>query len=145
MKKTLERATRGMVFVTAGLAAMLLSACQSGPVRQDDRVLKGDEVRQLFVGNTVESYNLNTRLNSFTYYHPDGTAVQERLWKRRHGRWSIEGDGRICLSFGKREAKCRHIVRSGGRYYKERTDASGGREKIVRYRYFADGNALIRK
>jgi len=130
----------------AGLVAvLLLSACQTTPLRLADGVLTGDEVRRLFVGNTVESYNLNTRLNSFTYYHPDGTAVQERLWTRRLGRWSIDGNGKICLAFGKREAKCRHIVRSEGRYYKERIDASGRAEKIVRYRYFADGNALAAK
>ena len=136
---------RGLACIVGGIAAMMLSACQTIPLQPGDHVLTGEEIRQLFVGNTVESYNLNTRLNSFTYYHPDGTTVQERLWKRRVGRWSIDGEGRICLAFGKLEPKCRHIVRSGGRYFKERNDASGAPERIVRYRYFADGNALARK
>jgi hypothetical protein len=132
----------GLKVVVALIAAALISACQTTPVWQADGVLARMEVQQLFVGNTVESHNLNTRLNSFTYYHPDGTAVQERLWKRRLGRWSIADDGQICLAFGKGEAKCRRIVRSGGRYYKERLDPSGRYEKIVRYRYFSKGNAL---
>ena len=131
--------------VMALVAVALLSACQTIAVWQVDRVLTREEVEQLFVGNTVESHNLSTRLNSFTYYHPDGTVVQERLWKRRIGRWSITDDGQICLAFSKGEAKCRRIVRSGGRYYKERLDPSGRYERIVRYRYFANGNALANK
>ena len=136
---------QGLALVGGLIVAMVLAGCQTIPLRQPDGPLTREEVRQLFIGNTVESFNLNTRLNSFTYYHPDGTAVQERLWKRRVGRWSIQGDGQICLAFDKRAPKCRHIVRSDGRYYKERTDESGAREKIVRYRYFAIGNALARK
>ena len=128
----------------AALVGVLLAACQTSPSRDHQRVLAADEVRRLFVGNTVESYNLNTRLNSFTYYHPDGQAIQERLWSRRLGRWSIQDDGRICLAFGKRETKCRHIVSTGGRYFKIRPDEAGKPEKIVRYRYFAEGNALAR-
>ena len=136
---------RGLVTVCILLAVLLLGACQTSPSRQADAKLSREEVRQLFVGNTVESYNINTRLNSFTYYHLDGTVMQERLWKRRVGRWSIEDDGKICLAFGKRAAKCRRIVLSGGRYYKERIDESGKAAKIVRYRYFANGNALAQK
>ncbi len=136
---------RVLVIVGGLMVGVLLSACQTIPLRQADGVLTREEVRNLFVGNTVESYNLNTRFNSFTYYRPDGTAIQERLWERRAGRWSIENDGQMCLAFGKGAAKCRHIVRSGGRYFKERPDGKGGSEKIVRYRYFANGNALASK
>ena len=120
----------------------LLTACQTTPWRASDGVVPRDEVVRLFVGNTVESYNLNTRLISFTYYHPDGTALQERLWKRRKGSWQIRDDGQICLAFGKRALKCRHIVHLGGRYFKERVDENGKPERIVKYRYFAAGNAL---
>ncbi len=132
---------------TASVATLLLllAACQGNPSRDDQLVLTADEVRRLFVGNTVESYNLNTGFNSFTYYHPNGQAIQERLWQRRLGRWSIEDDGKICLAFGKRETRCRHIVSAGGRYFKIRPDEAGTPEKIVRYRYFAEGNALASK
>lgn len=105
-------------------------------------MLPVDEVRRLFVGNTVESFNLNTRLTSFTYYHPNGRATQERLWAQRKGTWSIQEDGKICLAFGKRKSKCRHIVKKDGRYYKIRPDQTGKPETIVRYRYFAAGNVL---
>jgi hypothetical protein len=128
---------------TAALAAAMLSACQTTASRTEAVVLKADEVRRLFVGNTVESHNLNTSFTSFTYYHPNGQAVQERLWARRLGTWSIQDDGRICLAFGKREAKCRHIVSRDGRYFKVRPDEQGNPQEIVRYRYFSEGNALL--
>ncbi|MDJ0739686.1 MAG: hypothetical protein QNJ91_08210 [Gammaproteobacteria bacterium] len=134
-----------MALFMAGTALSLLTACQTTPWRGGDGQLPRDEVVRLFVGNTVESFNLNTRLTSFTYYDPNGTALQERLWQRRKGTWRVRDDGQICLAFGKRQAKCRHIVRSGGRYFKERTDSAGKRERIVRYRYFVAGNSLNAK
>jgi len=73
---------------TAALAAVVLSACQTTASRSEPVALKADEVRRLFVGNTVESHNLNTSFTSFTYYHPNGQAVQERLWARRLGTWT---------------------------------------------------------
>lgn len=126
----------------AALVAVMLSACQTVGSRSDPVVLEADQVRHLFVGNTVESYNLNTSFTSFTYYHPNGQAVQERLWSRRLGTWSIQDDGKICLAFGKRETKCRHIVSRGGKYFKIRLDEKGEQQEIVRYRYFSEGNAL---
>ena len=124
------------------LVAVLLSACQTTASRSDPVVLEADQVRRLFVGNTVESYNLNTSFTSFTYYHPNGQAVQERLWARRLGSWSIQDDGKICLAFGKRKTKCRHIVSRDGKYFKIRPDEQGEQQEIVRYRYFSKGNAL---
>ena len=119
-----------------------LVGCQTLGGRDEPVTLDAAEVRRLFVGNTVESYNLNTRFTSFTYYDPQGRATQERLWARRTGSWSIQADGKICLAFKGSKAKCRHIVSRGDRYYKVRSDKSGNPETIVRYRYFAKGNAL---
>ena len=130
------------LLTAAGLIAGLLYGCQTNPARNETVVLSVDEVRRLFVGNTVESFNLNTRLTSFTYYSPNGRAAQERLWAQRKGIWSIQEDGKICLAFGKGKLKCRHIVKKDGRYYKIRPDKAGKPETVVRYRYFAAGNAL---
>lgn len=124
------------------IGATMLLGCQTLPVGDSSEVLTAPEVRRLFVGNTVESYNLNTGFNSFTYYQPNGQAIQERLWSRRMGSWKIDENGRICLAFGKSELKCRHIVRQGGKHYKVLTDDAGKQQNIVRYRYFANGNAL---
>lgn len=127
------------------VVAFLLNGCQTLAGRDQPVTLDAAEVRRLFVGNTVESYNLNTSFTSFTYYDPRGRAMQERLWARRSGTWSVQADGKICLAFGKAKPKCRHIVSRGGRYYKVRPDKSGKPETIVRYRYFAKGNALAAK
>lgn len=138
---------RPLLFV---VTAALLAGCQSSPTVSDSLIqifggyqtLTGPEVRTLFVGNTVESHNRNTRLNSITYYHPNGQAIQKRLWSQRLGKWAIEDDGKICLAFGNRSMKCRHIVKDDGRYFKVLPDSEGTPEKIVRYRYFANGNLL---
>jgi len=135
------------IIISAVLAVVLLGGCQTATNREvgEQKVLTVDEVRRLFVGNTVESYNLNTSFTSFTYYHPNGQAIQERLWVRRIGTWSIRDDGKICLSFGKRKAKCRHLVIEDGRYFKILPDEKEKTTRIVRYRYFAKGNALAKR
>lgn len=126
-------------------ALLMLQGCQTLPDKPPGTVLDETAVKRLFVGNTVESYNLNTRFTSFTYYHPNGEVQQERLWARRMGEWSIRSDGKICLAFNGRPAKCRHIVREGERHYKILPDENGQPKKIVRYRYFAAGNALAKQ
>lgn len=135
-------------------AAVLISGCSSMPSMTDampveslpffekHEKLTADQVRTLFVGNTVESYNRNTRLSSITYYHPNGQAIQQRLWSQRLGKWAIEADGKICLAFGDRSMKCRHIVKDGDTHFKVRADDDGDLQKIVRYRFFASGNLL---
>lgn len=105
--------------------------------------LTEDEVRTLLVGNTVESQDRNTQLNSITYYHPKGQVVQKRMWSKSSGRWAIEENGQICLEFGDRSMQCRHIVKEGDRYYKVRSNSDGELQKIVRYRSFAEGNRLV--
>jgi len=142
----ISRVTRIMrIVILAAIAALVLVGCQTTASRDEQRVLTVDEVRRLFVGNTVESHNLNTSFTSFTYYHPNGQAIQERLWVRRLGTWSIQDDGKICLAFGKRKAKCRHLVIDSGKYFKILPDDKGKITKIVRYRYFAEGNALAKR
>jgi len=117
-------------------------ATDSLPFFQEPKKLTEEQVTKLFIGNTVESHNLNTGLNSITYYHPNGQAVQQRLWSQRLGKWAIEDDGKICLAFGDRSMKCRHIIKDDDRFFKVRPDADGNLQKIVRYRYFAIGNRL---
>lgn len=142
----ISRVTRIMrIVILAAVAALVLVGCQTTASRDEQRVLTIDEVKRLFVGNTVESHNLNTSFTSFTYYHPNGQAIQERLWVRRLGTWSIQDDGKICLAFGKRKAKCRHLLIDGGEYFKILPDEKGKITKIVRYRYFAEGNALAKR
>lgn len=131
---------RKIIWSVVGFA--VLSGCQTMQLGGGSEIVPASEVRRLFVGNTVESYNLKTGFNSFTYYHPNGQAIQERLWARRMGTWMIQEDGQICLAFSKSSPKCRFIVKEGGRHYKVVIDEAGERQRIVRYRYFANGNAL---
>ncbi|RMG34125.1 MAG: DUF995 domain-containing protein [Gammaproteobacteria bacterium] len=121
------------------VGSLLLSGCQTMPVGQSERLLSSDEVEALFGGKTVESYNLNTRLTSFTFYRPDGHVLQQRFWSWRSGSWRVTPEGKICLKF-KRE-RCRHILAQGERYTKIKRK-KGHRVKLVRYRQFLDGNRL---
>jgi len=128
--------------ILLAIACGLFAGCQTSQFRGEQHRLQLAEVKRLFSGHTVESFNLNTRNTSFTYYGPDGRVVQERLWSRRTGSWKLTADGQICLAFHKKEPRCRHIVRKGDRYYKVLPDESGKPVRIVRYRYFSPGNAL---
>ena len=129
----------------ATILLFALNGCQTAPRRSEAQTLSAAEVKQLFIGDTVESYNLNNGMTSFTYYHPNGTLDQERLWLRRSGNWSVREDGQICLAFAKARLRCRHIVRSGDKYYKVRVDEQGNEKRIIRYRHFAEGNAFAER
>lgn len=114
----------------------------SFPFSSTPETLTEDEVRDLFVGHTVDSQNRRTGLNSITYYHPNGRAIQKRLWSQRSGTWSIQDNGQICLAFGKSSKQCRHIIKEGDRIYKIRANSDGEMQKVVRYRVFVEGNRL---
>lgn len=121
------------------LLTLLLAGCAGLPLGREARVLDADEVHRLFTDRTVESYNRNTGLTSFTYYRPDGRVLQRRFWSWRSGSWRVRPDGRICLKF--RTERCRRIVAEGDRYYK-----IAGRDpqakRLVRYRQFLPGNHI---
>lgn len=61
--------------------------------------------------------------------------------------WNLVDPGRWqdLPGFGKRKAKCRHLVIDSGKYFKILPDDKGKITKIVRYRYFAEGNALAKR
>lgn len=130
------------------VVAVSLSGCVSSPVKKSSSSLKSDEVYALFAGKTVESVSKGSGLTSFTYYGPDGSVLQQRLWSKRMGKWQVKDNGKICLTFGK-SSQCRKIrkVTEGlglnVTYYKIRKRKGKKAEEVVRYRRFVDGNRLV--
>lgn len=118
-----------------------LAGCTSLPSARDigEQRLDAQTVMRLFTDKTVESYNRNNGMTSFTYYHPDGSVLQQRFWSFRRGSWRVMGDGKICLKFDKE--RCRPINMYKGEYYK----VIPGRRRAIRYRHFIDGNLLLAK
>ena len=91
-----------------------------------------------FSGNTVRSYNRSRKLNTYTYYDPDGSVLQERFWEVRKGRWHVKPDGQICLVFER--TSCRFVGWAGDRLYKYRRTTNGELKAIIRYSDFTAGN-----
>ena len=122
------------------LAAVALSGCNAIIPTQPDqpRMLSAQEVEALFKEHTVRSYNLNTKVSTWSYYRADGQLFQERFWEKRQGRWTVEPDGAICLNVNSRS--CRYIGKVGERIYKFRPDDDGKLERIIRYKDFMPGN-----
>lgn len=129
---------RGVVLTL--VVASLLGGCKTVPVFESERLLSSNEVKALFAGRTAESYNLNTRLTSFTFYRPDGRVLQQRFWSWRTGAWRVTPKGKICLKF--QRERCRYILDEGGRYAKV-TRKKGQKVKLVRYRGFLEGNRIL--
>lgn len=128
-----------------GACAVLLSGCQAITTKPVQPVkLAADEVRLLFENRTVESFNLINGTTSFSYYGRDGTVLQERYWKMRHGTWQVTPEGQVCMAMEGKANRCRYIFEKQGKYYKYRDDQQGGLEKIIRYRQFIEGNKLDR-
>lgn len=120
------------------LAVFLLSGCATSPDIDKPVLLSAEQVRSLFSGNTVRSYNLSNKLTTWSFYQQDGTLYQERLWERRQGTWSIKSNGVICLEVT--HLTCKLIGRVGDRFYKYKVDAAGELDAIIAYRDFAVGD-----
>lgn len=133
---------RSLNFLLMVLIAGLLSACQIKPESTAPVRLSAEEVRELFVDKTVESFNLISGTTSFTYYAPNGSVDQERYWQKRKGQWQVNEQGEICLAMADKPYSCRGVYREGRNYYKYRLDAQGQMEKIIRYRQFIEGKAI---
>ncbi|GAA0788449.1 hypothetical protein [Marinobacterium sediminicola] len=123
------------------LAATVLSGCAGiSTLNQPEPEMLTTEVRALFNEHTVRSYNLNTKVSTWSYYRKDGQLFQERFWSPRKGTWSVQQDGQICLTT--KSTSCRFIGRKGDRIYKFKINDKGELEAIIRYKDFVAGNPL---
>ncbi|WP_415887714.1 hypothetical protein ACMXYO_06475 [Neptuniibacter sp. QD37_6] len=123
-------------------AIVMLVGCQVKPSDGPLTRLSGSEIKALFVGKTVESFNVISGSSSFTYYAANGQIQQERYWEERKGIWKVNNKDEICLSMEGKEFRCRGIYREGDKIYKYRLSDTGQLEKVIRYRQFIDGNTL---
>ncbi|WP_415884142.1 hypothetical protein [Neptuniibacter sp. QD34_54] len=121
---------------------VMLVGCQVKPSDEPLTQLNGSEIKALFVGKTVESFNVISGSSSFTYYAANGQIQQERYWEERKGVWKVNNKDEICLSMEGKEFRCRGIYREGDKIYKYRLSDAGQLEKVIRYRQFIDGNTL---
>lgn len=87
----------------AGLAALALAGCQQGPTEeqmaeQNKEPLSGQQVRDLFVGNTTyqTGYSNQTSWEWAGYYAEGGNARGRAWWSggqnEGKGTWKIDGD-----------------------------------------------------
>tara|TARA_B100001063_G_C16706368_1_gene525484 strand:- start:675 stop:1082 length:408 start_codon:yes stop_codon:yes gene_type:complete len=125
-----------------GLMWAMLMGCQVKSEKEPLVQLSATEVNALFMGKTVESFNLISGITSFSFYTPDGRVLQERYWEQRTGRWRVNEKAEMCMSMEGTAYRCRTIYRKGQKYYKYRLDQDGKPQKIIRYRQFIEGNAL---
>lgn len=139
------RTTRNLLL--AALLTGLLSGCDMaslGGIKKDSapETLNAAEVRKLLVGQTVESKNLDSGVVSFTFYAPDGSARQERLWTKRSGHWRITPEGEICMAMESRKESCRLVGKQKGKYRKYQVGEDGTLVPVIRYYRFLPGNPL---
>lgn len=124
------------------LAISVLTGCATGvgDTLKQPELLSAQQIRTLFVGNTVRSYNLSNKLTTWSYYRADGVLLQERLWDSRTGVWQIKDNGVVCLTVT--HMTCKLIGRVGDRIYKYKIDDVGQLDAIIIYRDFVTGNPL---
>jgi len=133
---------RSLKWAAIAMASMVLLGCQVKQEKETLEQLTGAEVQALFVGHTVESFNVISGVTSFSYYAPDGRVEQERYWEKRAGVWRINDKSEMCMSMEGKSYRCRGIYRKGNKYYKYRIGKNGELEKVIRYRQFIAGNVV---
>ncbi len=107
-----------------------------------ENTLDSSQLRNLFVGNTVESVTVPKGRKSLTYYDPQGLVRQQRGDRLRVGQWRITKRGRICLQMENQRERCRIILQENNRYNKYIVKKSGDHRLVVSYTRFMSGNPL---
>jgi len=104
--------------------------------------LNADQLKDLFVGQTVDSVTIARGRSTISYYNPNGEIRQRRAGQLRTGHWRITKKGRICLQMEDNAEKCRAVARQNGQYLKFIVKKNGRHQPVVRYIAFRDGNIL---
>ena len=105
--------------LTVGLAALMAAPTAFAGE------LSAADVKALFSGKTVESMHLKKDISGTTYYDPNGQFYGMRddsIWQ---GKWSVQDDGNICLTFESGKTRCRFIEQEDGVYYKVKVKGNG--------------------
>jgi len=103
MKKTYV----GAVLIIFALFILSCTAGEQNLIKEGHQALKGDKIRNLLSGNTIEgTYERGTYI---IYFSPDGTQYGKTSSTRDKGKWWIEGD-KYCRQWNKwsdHHVKCR--------------------------------------
>ena len=135
---------RSIAILTVLLVAISLIGCG---VATSKRTLSANEVRKLFAGKTVEGYHEKRNYAFTSYYEPDGTfrSYQGGSKTPRHGKWSVNGNGDICVYWQDTRENLRRkmVTDDKGNYWKvlfKKTPRGTKRILIVTFKSFVEGN-----
>lgn len=133
---------------------LALTVCLSGSQSFAFGNLSADEVTKIFSGNTVEGErreggtpgidapnkleDVPTRF--VVYFDKNGTARKKTGNKSKPGKWSVAGDGGLCIKWKGKKEKCAPVQKSGDVYMRTITRKSGFILFESRYISFTPGN-----
>lgn len=125
MKKLLAGLITGFLFYSSSVMA--------------EQILTGEQLTQLFSGNTYEA-TLPTRGLSMTVYaDPNGTMRGIQNGHTFETSWNVNEQGEICVSY-RDKLSCRIVIEDNGIYKKYKVDDKGKRTLLVVYKSFTAGN-----
>ena len=134
MMKAFKAGGLGMVFC---FVATIPGAAQEDAAVSQWQTLSGDEVRELFAGNTELGEGMKdleaTGLQWTAFFASDGTARRQssKSGEKAMGTWFVDANGRACVQWeGKVEPKCDAISREGDHYLRIRDGQVRARIKI---------------
>ena len=104
-----------------------------------ERVLSGEEVTQLFSGNTYDATIPSRNLKMTVYVDPDGTMRGMQSGHKFTSKWSVSEKGEICVSY-RDKMKCRTVMEENGVYKKFKVNEQGEKVVLVIYESFSSGN-----
>lgn len=133
---------------------LLLFLCVSGSHLLAASTMSKDEVRIIFIGNTVEGESrefekpgdgFTGKLINFAeefvhYYAEDGTVKKKIGEQINTGKWRVTNSGKLCAEWeGKRE-KCAPVYKEGKIYKRVTKNKKGRNLWEFRYIKFTPGN-----
>lgn len=131
---------RAPTMLLAATCMTAVSGCQTIPETTSARLLSAAEVLALHRDQTVEMVERATGTTRFAYFAADGRLLEEQLWRQRTGHWSVDGDGRLCVTL--EQTRCEPVMARGGRYYRVDPDDAERHRPVSSYRHLAPGDRL---
>lgn len=119
------------------IASTLFVSCKTVPTGNE---LTPMEIRQLFVGKTVNEEVVTRGEKASTYYSPTGTlhCIVDGA-SEFYGSWEVNDSGELCVEFGGSK-RCRIVVDDNGVYKKYKIKSDGTRKHVVTFKKFSDGD-----
>jgi len=96
-----------------------------------ETILTEKEVQSLFSGNTIKGTYLDIKIPFESYFDEKGGVYQNRDGENFEGKWFVNKQGKHCIKWQGKDAKCRVVVRNNDQYLEFLINTKTGKREYL--------------